>query len=513
MSRSVKSAVGADNSTVMGPVMSCCIRSVAVIALVVTAGCSDIEWSGGPRADDKQAESRNESSAELHPRVVRPQEADVNPFEPWPAETTSVPVATSSVPVASPRTAPQMAPEIELNLLDGGHFSLKQHRAQNIVILDFWASWCSPCVEELPVVTEVAAEFREKNVVLCAVNVGEDAAKIRQFLAGRDLQLMVGSDVNERVANAYGAKTLPTLVLIDRQGNIQRVHEGHRPDLKSVLRNELATLVAGGSLSETSPPLLAGAASRGESRRHKQETYQMSLSSGRVLDVGRLMRSETSDFRARLGKLSDAGRLLRLTYPGGNTSMLIGRHAAALHGPTAAYYLDGAPMAHVTYENGKREKTLFSWDEAKRPLIFEQYESGRRHGLCCLFHACCEECKEGHLWLVQEWQRGKLLRSHLVGKDGEPITFANTSDESAPGNEELEQARVQMQEFHAKLDESEKQLKQSIVQLRRQEKQIIAARKQAARNQLMAALAQRQRQMVGQFRPSGRLTVCRTGRG
>ncbi len=138
-------------------------------------------------------------------------------------------------------------------LLDGTEFSLASYREKNVVMIDFWATWCGPCVEEMPVLAEVADEYSDQGVVFCALNQDEDIETIQKFLDEKELDIMVGLDSAGAMGAAYGVQGIPTLVLIDKSGIVQSVHVGYRPDIKDVLQRELDTLLAGKTLFDEPP--------------------------------------------------------------------------------------------------------------------------------------------------------------------------------------------------------------------------------------------------------------------
>lgn len=149
----------------------------------------------------------------------------------------------------------QQAPNFELQRLMGSQIELAQHRGSDIVILDFWATWCTPCVRALPQLMSVAEEFRDQNVVLYAVNIGEEFEKVQSFIEERGWHdLMVPMDTNRQVANLYEVRAIPQTVIIDRDGMIQAVHVGFSPAMGEQLRTELQTLIDGGSLLDDAEP-------------------------------------------------------------------------------------------------------------------------------------------------------------------------------------------------------------------------------------------------------------------
>jgi len=141
------------------------------------------------------------------------------------------------------------APAFELAKLDGSEQTLAAHKGKDIVILDFWATWCGPCVRAMPVLEKVAGEYKDKNVVLYAVNLREDKPKIEAFLKKQGLDVNVLMDKQGAVANKYGVRGIPQTVIIDPDGTVQVVHVGFAPDLEAQLTSELDDLTAGKKLA------------------------------------------------------------------------------------------------------------------------------------------------------------------------------------------------------------------------------------------------------------------------
>ena len=148
----------------------------------------------------------------------------------------------------------QPAPPVELELLDGGTLSLQDHADRDIVILDFWATWCQPCLREMPVALEVSQLYHDRGVAFYAVNLRESRGRIQRCLDQEQLDVAVALDTKGSVAMAYGASALPTLVLIDKSGVIRGVHTGFTPGLRDDLVQEIDELLAGGNVKEKPEP-------------------------------------------------------------------------------------------------------------------------------------------------------------------------------------------------------------------------------------------------------------------
>jgi thiol-disulfide isomerase/thioredoxin len=140
------------------------------------------------------------------------------------------------------------APDLTLDLHGGGRLDLAALKDKKVVVLDFWASWCGPCVKGMPIVAGVAEDFKDRDVVLYAVNLREDKETIEGFLKEHQLTLNVALDPDGSSGDAYAVEGIPQTVLIGRDGRVEAVHVGLLPDLKKKLTSELESLVKGEKL-------------------------------------------------------------------------------------------------------------------------------------------------------------------------------------------------------------------------------------------------------------------------
>ena len=141
------------------------------------------------------------------------------------------------------------APPIDLERLDGKRVRLADHGGKDVVMLDLWATWCGPCRAELPLLVDVAKDYKSKGVAFYAINLRESKTDIDEFLKKQELDLVVALDKDSKVADAYGVTGIPMLLLVDKQGIVQAVHVGYDPDIESVLHKELDELLAGKNLA------------------------------------------------------------------------------------------------------------------------------------------------------------------------------------------------------------------------------------------------------------------------
>ena len=140
------------------------------------------------------------------------------------------------------------APAFELQTLTGSPFKLSD-QVGKVVVLDFWATWCGPCVAALPKINETTAKYKEKGVVFQAVNQQEEASIVKEFLAAQKLDVPVILDIEGKVGTLFKVEGIPQTVIIDKTGKIQVVHVGAGPTIGEQLTKELDEILAGKDLS------------------------------------------------------------------------------------------------------------------------------------------------------------------------------------------------------------------------------------------------------------------------
>jgi thiol-disulfide isomerase/thioredoxin len=123
--------------------------------------------------------------------------------------------------------------------------------AGKVVVLDFWATWCEPCLTAMPVMSEIAKKYRDDDVVFYAVNIGEDPSQVRGFFGEQDWDLDVLFDPKGEMAEAFSANAIPLTLVIGKSGKVESTHVGFAgPDaLRKRLTDELDVLRIGGRIA------------------------------------------------------------------------------------------------------------------------------------------------------------------------------------------------------------------------------------------------------------------------
>ncbi len=136
-----------------------------------------------------------------------------------------------------------VAPPFSLKDIDGRTHSLKSQKGR-VVVLDFGRAICIPCRRVLADLSWLHGQYSRKGVTVYSVNLGVDAAQLRQYARENKLNFPFLEDPGYQVTESYGVQTIPCLVFIDRKGRIAATHTGYNPDFRKTLETEVGKLLA-----------------------------------------------------------------------------------------------------------------------------------------------------------------------------------------------------------------------------------------------------------------------------
>ncbi|MXZ44868.1 MAG: TlpA family protein disulfide reductase [Gammaproteobacteria bacterium] len=118
-------------------------------------------------------------------------------------------------------------PDFSATTFDGLNIQLSEFQDREVVVLDFWATWCQPCIRGMPDLQALHDDFDDQGVEVLAVNVGETVETIREFLEPSGYSFPVVIDTNEKISGSYGVFGIPRLLIIDKSGRLRHIEVGY----------------------------------------------------------------------------------------------------------------------------------------------------------------------------------------------------------------------------------------------------------------------------------------------
>jgi peroxiredoxin len=148
----------------------------------------------------------------------------------------------SATPAAAAVAPGAAAPSFALPARDGGRVQLEDLRGQ-VVMLNFWATWCGPCRQEMPLLAQLQQKYEPLGFTLLGVNVEPDSAAAVAWLKGVPVNFPILFDTDSAVASRFGVEGMPSSVLIDRTGKVRYVHRGYKPGDEAKYADMIRSLV------------------------------------------------------------------------------------------------------------------------------------------------------------------------------------------------------------------------------------------------------------------------------
>ena len=134
------------------------------------------------------------------------------------------------------------APDFSLPTQSGEKVTLSDLRGQ-VVLINFWASWCGPCRKEMPQLQALFARYEALGFQMLGVNVEEDSTEAAQFLSETPVTFPVLFDRENGVSKLYDVVAMPSTVLVDRAGNVRYLHNGYQPGYENAYQDQIRELV------------------------------------------------------------------------------------------------------------------------------------------------------------------------------------------------------------------------------------------------------------------------------
>ena len=139
-------------------------------------------------------------------------------------------------------SASTAAGDFSLPTRDGGTVHLSELRGQ-VVMINFWASWCGPCRQEMPLLQQLYGKYEPLGFTLLGVNVEPDSTQAQDWLKKVPVTFPILFDRDNKVSAQFGVEAMPSTVLIDREGNVRHVHRGYKAGDESTYADLVRSLV------------------------------------------------------------------------------------------------------------------------------------------------------------------------------------------------------------------------------------------------------------------------------
>jgi peroxiredoxin len=134
------------------------------------------------------------------------------------------------------------APDFTLKSSAGTNVRLSEQRGQ-VVMLNFWASWCGPCRQEMPLLDGISKKYSKMGFVLYGINVEQDNTDAKKMLKDLGTQFTILFDPESKLSSLYNVDAMPTSIMIDKKGKIRHVDRGYKPGDENVYRTQILELI------------------------------------------------------------------------------------------------------------------------------------------------------------------------------------------------------------------------------------------------------------------------------
>jgi peroxiredoxin len=147
--------------------------------------------------------------------------------------------AGTAIPAVAPASP---APDFTLRSMGGPNLRLAEQRGQ-VVLVNFWATWCGPCRQEMPHLNRLYEKYKASGFVLLGVNVDDDARNAVDVAGKLHVSFPVLLDTDKRVSRLYDMNAMPATIVIDREGRIRYIHRGYREGYEATYDQQIRELL------------------------------------------------------------------------------------------------------------------------------------------------------------------------------------------------------------------------------------------------------------------------------
>ncbi len=144
--------------------------------------------------------------------------------------------------LASSTLEGQAAPDFVLKSSTGNNLRLSEYRG-DVVMINFWATWCGPCRQEMPLLDDLYGRYQRVGFTLLGVNIDDDSRRAMKMIEELGVNFPVLFDESKDVSKLYAVEAMPVTVLVDREGTVRHVHHGYKPGYEEKYLTEIRSLL------------------------------------------------------------------------------------------------------------------------------------------------------------------------------------------------------------------------------------------------------------------------------
>ena len=134
------------------------------------------------------------------------------------------------------------APDFALKSSTGENLRLSEYRGE-VVMVNFWATWCGPCRQEMPLLEELFSRYERVGFTLLGVNIDDDPRRAMQMARELGVTFPVVFDDRKEVSKLYDVNAMPVTVLVDKEGRVRHVHHGYKPGYEEKYLTQVRSLL------------------------------------------------------------------------------------------------------------------------------------------------------------------------------------------------------------------------------------------------------------------------------
>lgn len=144
--------------------------------------------------------------------------------------------------LASSGLTGEPAPDFALKSSSGQNLRLSEYRG-DVVMINFWATWCGPCRQEMPLLEELYSRYQRVGFNLLGVNIDDDSSRAMDMIDELGVSFPVLFDSRKEVSRLYQVEAMPVTIIVDRAGNVRHVHQGYKPGYEQQYLDQVRALL------------------------------------------------------------------------------------------------------------------------------------------------------------------------------------------------------------------------------------------------------------------------------